>query len=466
MTANSDPVADCEKAVLGAVIVHNRRYEECTALGIGAEHFSDPFHREIWRALGEMVAAGTEASPISLGIRFDRHRRLAKRSARFYFATLVEASCGIVHMKDHARLLFEQAGRRRLGNLGEALCRGAEDNAKDFNRLLAETQAMLEQCRPPQPLKPPSAPTAMMPLVEAVREAQAGIARVLENGGVDGVPYGLAALDELLGGAAKSDLVVMAGRPGMGKTALAWHVAQHNARAGKRVAFFTLEMSAAQLASRAIGQIVEVGADRLRRGALAPTQQAAVAEADNWLDLPVYLNRHPVADPDHVRDRAHELQRDGGLDLVVVDYLQLLHTDDPADNRVQELARISRGLKLMAGELNLPVIALSQLNRAVEGRDDKRPMLFDLRDSGAIEQDADAVILVYREEYYVAQKEPREDNEDAFPQWLDRMRRCAGTADLIVAKNRHGPCATATVGFDGTLTRFYDLAKTGGGVKR
>ncbi len=331
-----------------------------------------------------------------------------------------------------------------------------EQGQTDLDALKAELQARLDACQPM------TAVAEVLSFQQALDQAQAMHERALERGAVDGVAFGLKALDALMGGAAKSDLVVVAGRPGMGKSAFALHMALHAARLGKRVVLFTLEMSSAQFASRAIALQAQVGGDALRQGTVNVHQiEAARAALPQLQDLPIVIDQTPGMDPFELRVRVKRLCGEGPVDLVIVDYLQLMEVMGAAagrraDNRVQEIALITRALKGIAKEFNLPVIALSQLNRAVEARDDKRPQLADLRESGTIEQDADAVILLFREEYYALREEASARGE-ARERLHERLAACEGKAELIVAKNRHGACNTVRVGFDAPLMAFHDL---------
>jgi replicative DNA helicase len=298
----------------------------------------------------------------------------------------------------------------------------------------------------------------VLSFAQALEQAQEMHERALERGAVDGVPFGLKSLDALVGGAGRSDVVVAAGRPGMGKSAFALHVALHNARQGRRVVLFTLEMAAAQLASRSIAREAQVPGDALRRGAVNASQTQAARHAVPTLkSLPIVLDQTPGIDPARLRARLKRELQAGPVDLAIVDYLQLMDAGVRAENRVQEIAVITKALKHIAKSFDLPILLLSQLNRAVEAREDKRPQLADLRDSGTIEQDADAVILLFREQYYL-EKEERSARDDAERDRLRaRLMACEGLVDLIVAKNRHGPCGTAQSGFDGPLMAFHDL---------
>jgi replicative DNA helicase len=274
---------------------------------------------------------------------------------------------------------------------------------------------------------------------------------------VDGVPFVLGALDQMMGGLARSDLVVLAGRPGMGKSALALHVGLANARQGRTVVIFSLEMSATQLASRAIALEAEVGSDALRRGkATGSDVDAARRAVASLAPLKLIFNQSAGIDTTAMRAEIKRLSAAGEIHLLIIDYLQLMEPPGWAENRVQAIAAITKALKSIAMEFDLPVLVLSQLNRGVEGRDDKRPQLADLRESGAIEQDADSVILIYRDAYY-AQRQEASAVGEARERLQERLARHEGQAELIVAKNRHGATGTVIVGFDETLMRFHDL---------
>ena len=303
----------------------------------------------------------------------------------------------------------------------------------------------------------------------ALEMAQAAYKR---DGHVTGVTTGLRDLDAKLGGLQKSDLVILAGRPAMGKTALATNIGFNAAQAIKdrdtneynKVAFFSLEMSSEQLATRIMEEKSGISSDRIRRGDVKPHDFDRIVEASQAMSqAPFYIDDTPAMNIPMLRTRARRLKRQHGLDLIIIDYLQLMRaaSNKGAENRVQEISEITRGLKAIAKELDVPVLALSQLSRAVEMRDDKRPQLADLRESGSIEQDADVVMFVYREQYYHERKKPDEEDQAKMSDWQAKAERVHNKAELIIAKQRHGPVGTVNLYFDGNITRFGDLADDG-----
>ena len=295
------------------------------------------------------------------------------------------------------------------------------------------------------------------------------------KGQLAGISTGLVDLDSKLGGLHKSDLLILAGRPSMGKTSLATNVAFNVARAYRRgtlsdgaegaveggaVGFFSLEMSAEQLATRVLSDASEIPSERVRKGDLTEEEFQRFAAAARELEAcPLYIDDTPALPIAQLAARARRLKRTHGLDLIMVDYLQLVRPGSAKDSRVNEVSEITQGLKAIAKELDVPVIALSQLSRQVESREDKRPQLADLRESGSIEQDADVVMFVFREEYYKEREKPGDHDLDAMASWQEEMEKLHGRAEVIIGKQRHGPIGTVELAFDGRFTRFSNLAK-------
>jgi replicative DNA helicase len=385
-----------------------------------------------------------------------------------YLAELTRFSPAVINAAEIGRMIFELAQRRDLIKVGEEIVNLAYD--------------------PPVDLSP----------AEQVEEAEKQLYRIAEKGRfgggfrsfkqsvtgaielaeraykspshVTGVSTGFTDLDSLLGGFQKSDLIILAARPGMGKTSLATNMAFHAARewtrseghAGGRVAFFSLEMSAEQLATRVLAEQAEVSSSKIRRGRIEERDMQSLIRVGAELErLPLYIDDTGGLSIAQVAARSRRLKRAGDLGLIVVDYLQLLagSISKRNENRVQEITEITKGLKTLAKELAVPVVALSQLSRGVDSRDDKRPVLADLRESGSIEQDADVVMFIYREAYYLETKEPPMDDPAEFQKWKEKMDRIHGLADVLVEKHRHGPTAKVTLRFERQYTRFYDLAK-------
>lgn len=449
--AEANPALLCEYAVLGAVLHDNKAYWVCAAQQLKPEHFESTLHGQVFQAMGAQILAGLEASAASLWTKLNRDEELKRQGGLEYFSRLLERGKDVANVAGYARAVQEWATRRKLLRLSFWIDSEVMNGERPLGELLAELRRQIDQCKPVEARGP-------VPFPQAVDKALATIERAYKRGEIDGVAFGLAKLDAMLGGAAKTDLVILAGRPGMGKSALAYHVAEHNARLGKRVVFFSLEMGDEQIAMRALSLRTRISADKLRRGAINQAQSQALVQAAGELKLPLFVDETGGIDPATLRLRLIELQQSGPVDLVVIDYLQLMRSGVRAENRVQEITAITMALKAIAKELGVPILALSQLNRAVEAREDKQPLLSDLRDSGSIEQEADIVIFVYREEYYLANAEPMDHGGEAHRRWDERMAASAGRAILTVAKHRHGPTGQVTVGFEGELTRFHDGA--------
>jgi replicative DNA helicase len=453
------PALDCEGAVLGAVLLRNERYWQCQADGLRAEHFESELHARLWLLIGDMLQAGIEVTPLTLMPKLAGDSQFLSVGGHRYFGRLAVSAAGLLDVVPYGRIVRDWSDRRLLARLAGHVEAEALHGQNTVQDLCAEIEDGVAQCRLTARADGPKS------LLVAATAAQEAHDRAAERGAVDGRPFGLRALDAVTGGAGRSDLVILAGRPGMGKSALAMHVALHNARAGHGVALFSLEMSAEQVASRIVGQAIGLGADRLRRGETNAGQRAAAHAALGTLDLPLMIDDRGGLTVGDIRARTKRMMAQTKIDLLVIDYLQLIAADmrsaGRSDNRVQQLTAITAGLKELAKEFAVPVIALSQLNRGVEARDDKRPQLADLRDSGSIEQDADTVVFLYREHYYLQRQEPRGATADTHADWLECTTRLRDVAELIVAKNRHGPCNTVVVGFDAPLMRFYDRDATG-----
>jgi replicative DNA helicase len=452
-----DADAACEAAVLGAVMVRNARYFECVREGLTAQHFASELNGRLWRAMGEMIEAGLQASPVTLMPCFADDEDYRQQGGHAYLGALAAQSAGVIGVRAYARRVCEASTKRGFMALAELARAHACDGQGDLDAARSELQQVLDDCQPS------GSTGGMIPFAQALDAAEQANERARVRGTVDGVPFGLADLDRLTGGAAKSDLVIVAGRPGMGKSALGLCIALHNARQGRQVAFFTLEMTATQMANRAIALHSRVSADELRRGEVEAEQAQAARQVKPGLaQLALHFNQDSTIDLARLRAAARRLKDKHGLDLIVIDYVQLIAPAGNERSRVEEIAAITVGLKNLAKTLDVPVIALAQLNRAPEQREDRRPQLADLRESGTIEQDADTVILLYREHYYLMRQEPRERDGDAHRQWEAKVARSRDQAELIVAKNRHGAYGTVVVRFNGPAMAFSDLPGSGG----
>lgn len=462
---------EAEQALLGAILVNNGAYHRISEFLL-PEHFADPVHGRIFAAIAKLIERGQIADPLTLKNLFDQDGALAEIGGAAYLARLAASVVTIINAADYGQTIHDLHLRRQLIDIGEEIVNEAYSHDLDLDarlqietaekRLfdLAETGQMEGGFRP-----------FVNALESAVTLAESAFKRA---GRTAGVSTGFTDLDKLLGGLHPSDLIILAGRPSMGKTALATNIAFNAAKArmnadnpedGAVVGFFSLEMSAEQLATRVLAEESGVSSDRIRRGDVSHEDfEKFVLASLNLTKAPLFIDDTPALSITALRTRARRLKRQHGLGLIVVDYLQLLQGSPgsrAAESRVLEISEITRGLKAIAKELSVPVIALSQLSRAVEQREDKRPMLSDLRESGSIEQDADVVMFVFREEYYIARAEPlRRPDEtdekfnDRCDRWAKDMERCAGLGEIIVAKQRHGPIAAVKLRFNGKTTKF------------
>ncbi len=465
---------DAERALLGAILVNNPAWEKVSDF-LKPEHFADPVHGRIYAAVSTLIERSQVADPRTLKNFLEQDGALADIGGSGYLVRLAEESVTILNAMEYGRIIHDLAIRRELIALGNDVVNDAyvydlEVTATD---LIESTEQNLFDL----------ATTGQYEggfqafdhsLETAICEAQAAFKR---EGQLTGVATGLKDLDKLLGGLHSSDLIILAGRPSMGKTALATNIAFHAARQfrekpdeqgntrvedGAIIAFFSLEMAAEQLATRILSEESHVGSDKIRRGDISNDDFQKILQTSQELSsLPLYIDDTAALTISAIRTRARRLKRTRGLGLIIVDYLQLLAGSNRQrnENRVQEISEITRGLKALAKELEVPVVALSQLSRKVEDRDDKRPQLADLRESGAIEQDADVVMFIFREEYYVARREPKEGTEE-HTEWMQAMETVHNLAELIIAKQRHGPIGKVTLYFDSLSTKFADWGKS------
>jgi len=463
---------EAEQALLGAILVNNRAYEQVSEF-LQPDHFIDPLHGRIFDAIGKQLERGQEANPTTLQFFFESDEATAEIDGHSYLTRLAASAVTVINARDYGNTVHDLFLRRQLIDLGEdtvneAYAPDVEDAA--VNQIERAEQRLYDLAT----VGDYQGGFRDFPsvLTEAINIADAAHKR---DGHLTGVATGLTDLDNLLGGLHPSDLIILAGRPSMGKTALATNIAYHAANAynkevddlgnetvtdGALVAFFSLEMSAEQLATRILSEKSGIGSEKIRRGNLSNTQFDELVQATHKLQqAKIYIDDTPALTVSALRTRARRLKRQQGLGLIVIDYLQLVSgTSIRSDNRVQEVSEITRGLKTLAKELNVPVLALSQLSRQVEQRDDKRPLLSDLRESGSIEQDADVVMFIFREEYYVSRREPREDAPE-YGAWQEEMEKVHNLAEVIIGKQRHGPTGKAVLHFDAMLTKFSDHAK-------
>ena len=463
---------EAEQALLGAILVNNDAYDRVSDF-LKPEHFVEEIHRRIYEIAGSLIRAGKVATPITLKTFLGEHD-LGGVTVPQYLARLAAEATTIINAFDYGRTIHDLAIRRDLIQIGEDVVNVAYDAPVD-----ASPRDQIEEAerRLYAVAEGGRYDGGFQRFSDALKTAVDMAAKAYErDGSLSGVATGLTDLDRYMGGLQASDLVILAGRPGMGKTALATNIAFNIARAyrgetrpdgttvaadGGMVGFFSLEMSAEQLATRIIAEQSGVPSYKIRRGDITESDFQQVAEAVREMQsIPFFIDQTGGISIAQLTARARRLKRQRGLDLIVVDYLQLLAGSRTArnDNRVQELTEITTGLKALAKELNVPIMALSQLSRQVEQRDDKRPQLSDLRESGSIEQDADVVLFVFREEYYLKNKEPRPGTEEHIA-WMNEMERAHGRAEVIIGKQRHGPTGTIELQFEAELTRFGNLAR-------
>ena len=462
---------EAEKALLGAIFVNNKAYEKVSEF-LRAEHFALSQHGRIYGAVARLIERGQLANPVTLKRYFEQDESLAEVGGPAYLAELAGSAVTVINAGEYGRLVYDLHLKRALISLGEDVVNRAFGGEVDESA----TQ-QIEQAE--QGLYDLAVSGEYEGGFQPFREAVTHAIKMAEtahkrDGGLAGVTTGFLDLDQLLGGLHPSDLVILAGRPSMGKTALATNIAYHAAksfaetegREGAVVGFFSLEMSAEQLASRILSEQSNVSSDRMRKGELSKEEFTVLVAASQTLHgIPIFIDDTPALTVSALRTRSRRLKRQHNLGLIVVDYLQLIGSNNTSrnDGRVQEVAEITRGLKALAKELNVPVLALSQLSRAVEQRDNKRPQLSDLRESGTIEQDSDVVMFIFREEYYLERDRPTrraDETEDNFirreNKWQENLAKVRNLADVIIAKQRHGPIGDVKLTFQGTYTRFSD----------
>jgi replicative DNA helicase len=472
---------DAEQALLGAMLINNAAYFRVSEF-LQAEHFGNAVHGRIFAAIGKLIERGQIANPVTLKNLFDQDDALIEIGGAQYLARLASSAVTIINSEDYGRAVNDLYLRRQLITLGEDVVNDAfrQDLDDPANGQIERAERRLFDLATAGQLEGGflAFETA---LTDAINNAEAAFKR---SGKTVGVATGFFDLDQKLGGLHPSDLVILAGRTAMGKTALATNIAFNAAKSykpmrthdgrtiaedGAVVGFFSLEMSAEQLATRILAEESGVSSDRIRRGDIGHEDFDKFVRASQQLGgLRLFIDDTPALTVSALRTRSRRLLRQQGLGLIVVDYLQLLRPSSqlrPIENRVQEVSDITRGLKALAKELNVPVLALSQLSRAVEQRDDKRPMLADLRESGSIEQDADVVMFIFREEYYKSREpirgsdEPDEKFNRRYQEWQEEFRKVHGIGEIIIAKQRHGPIGTVKLRFDAQTTKFEDFAE-------
>ncbi|MBX9824911.1 MAG: replicative DNA helicase [Xanthobacteraceae bacterium] len=453
---------EIEQGLIGALLLNNDALDQ-----IGDEleprHFAEPLHAAIYDIAAAMIGEGRVVTPTTIRPFLPAGDIGGGMTVAQYLARLAAEATSVLNAADYARSIAELAARRALIAIGQEMIATAHHAPFDMpaSAQIEEAERRLTSLAEAGRSVAGGA-AGFAPFAEAASAAMNMAAHACQrDGSLTGLATGIRDLDAKMGGLQPSDLIIVAGRPGMGKTALATNIATHIASSGHEVGFFSLEMSSEQLATRIIAERAGIPSSAIRRGAVTNGEFARLADAAaRHRAMPLSIDQTGGLSIGKLCARARRLHRRHGLDLLVVDYIQLLAGNARRfnDSRVQEVAEITTGLKALAKELNVPVVALSQLSRAVETREDKRPQLSDLRESGSIEQDADVVLFVFREEYYLAGKEPRPGSAEHLS-WQAEMEAASGRAELIIGKQRHGPTGTVAVRFDARVTRFGDLAE-------
>jgi replicative DNA helicase len=466
---------EAEQALLGAVLVNNEAFYRVSDF-LEPQHFYEPIHQKVYEITRDLIRAGKIATPVTLKTFLEANADLGGITVSQYLARLAAEATTIINAEDYGRTIYDLFTRRQLIILGEDVVNHAYDAPVDF-----APRAQIEEAerRLYELAETGRYDGGFQRFAQALTTAVDMAARAYQRDGkLSGLATGLDDLDRMMGGLQSSDLVILAGRPGMGKTALATNIAYNNARSwrgevrpdghtvtanGGIVGFFSLEMSAEQLATRIIAEQTSNPSSQIRRGGISEADFERIKDHTIELQgLPFFVDETGGLSIAQLAARARRLKRQRGLDIIVIDYVQLLSgsTRRSSENRVQEITEITTKLKALAKELNVPILALSQLSRQVESRDDKHPQLSDLRESGSIEQDADVVLFVYREEYYHLMRKPLESNGEKFAEWIAEGDKVHGKAEVIIAKQRHGPTGTVELQFDAAVTKFSSLAKT------
>ncbi len=470
---------EAEQALLGALLVNNDVFDRITSI-VNEGHFYDPVHGRIFEVAARRIQKNALASPVTLKAFMEDDEGLKELGGPAYLVRLAGASISLFAAKDYAQLIYDLAIRRDLMAIGDQISATAatvdvESEPKDQ---IVDAEQMLYKLG-----ESGNVDSGFQSFLRALTSAvDVANAAYLRDGGMSGISTGLIDMDKKLGGLHPSDLLILAGRPSMGKTSLATNIAFNIAKAYKKgikpdgsegaveggvVGFYSLEMSSEQLAARILSEAAEIPSEQIRRGDMTEDEFRRFLEAAKDLETcPLFIDDTPALPISSLAARARRLKRQHGLDVLIVDYLQLVRPATAKDSRVNEVSEITQGLKAIAKELNIPVIALSQLSRQVESRDDKRPMLSDLRESGSIEQDADVVMFVFREEYYKEREKPGEHDIEKMMSWQQEMEQLMGKAEVIIGKQRHGPIGTVDLSFEGQFTRFGNLVKSyqqGGG---
>ncbi len=449
---------EAEQAVIGSILVSNDIFDEISTI-ISSINFYDPMHQKIFEAIESLIYKGMLANPITLKNYFEDEKD--DLDVPEYLVKITKFSTSVRQAVEYSKIIYDMFVRRELIKISEQTIDSAKLNDLDTNgqTIIENSERLLFDLA-----EKGSFNSSLVKFDEAMKQTiEMASAAYKNEEGIVGVPTGLRDLDDKLGGLHQSDLIIIAGRPSMGKTSLATNIAFNAAQklqdSGKKssIAFFSLEMSSEQLSTRIISEQARISSNDIRRGRISDDQFDKFLETSkNISELPLYIDETPAISIAALSNRARRIKRLFGLDMIVVDYIQLMRgTTFNKDGRVQEISQITQGLKAIAKELALPVVALSQLSRQVEQRDDHKPQLADLRESGSIEQDADVVMFVYREGYYLQRKEPREATVE-HAEWQAKMNEVAHLAQIIIGKQRHGPIGNVTLEFEERFTKFKD----------
>ncbi|MDA9653332.1 replicative DNA helicase [Candidatus Pelagibacter sp.] len=449
---------EAEQSVIGSILVTNEIFDEISTI-ISNINFYDPMHQKIYNAIESLIYKGMLANPITLKNYFEDEKD--DLDVPEYLVKITKFSTSVRQAIEYSKIIYDMFVRRELIKISEQTIDSAKINDLDTNgqNIIENSERLLFDLA-----EKGSFNSSLIKFDDAMKQTiEMASAAYKNEGGIVGVPTGLRDLDDKLGGLHQSDLIIIAGRPSMGKTSLATNIAfnaaKHLQDNGKKssIAFFSLEMSSEQLSTRILSEQARISSNDIRRGRISDEQFDQFLETSkNIAELPLFIDETPAISIAAMSNRARRIKRLHGLEMVVVDYIQLMRgTTYNKDGRVQEISQITQGLKAIAKELGVPVLALSQLSRQVEQRDDHKPMLSDLRESGSIEQDADVVMFVYREGYYLSRKEPREATVE-HAEWQAKMNEVAHIAEVIIGKQRHGPIGKITLEFEERFTKFKD----------
>ena len=449
---------EAEQSVIGSILVTNEIFDEISTI-ISSANFYDPMHQKIFSAIESLIYKGMLANPITLKNYFENEKD--DLDIPEYLVKITKFSTSLRQAIEYSKIIYDMFVRRELIKISEQTIDSANVNDLDTNgqNIIENSERLLFDLA-----EKGSFNSSLVKFDDAMKQTiEMASAAYKNEGGIVGVPTGLRDLDDKLGGLHQSDLIIIAGRPSMGKTSLATNIAFNAAKFiqdnGKKssIAFFSLEMSSEQLSTRILSEQARIGSNDIRRGRISDEQFDQFLETSkNISELPLFIDETPAISIAAMSNRARRIKRLHGLDMIVVDYIQLMRgTTYNKDGRVQEISQITQGLKAIAKELGVPVVALSQLSRQVEQRDDHKPQLSDLRESGSIEQDADVVMFVYREGYYLQRKEPREATVE-HAEWQAKMNEVAHLAEIIIGKQRHGPIGKVTLEFEERFTKFKD----------